>query len=473
MARSRQPWRLVWLVALLAATCTGAAHAAEALLDGELGGWLDSAVAPELGETLSRHPRFSGATVRLVTVVPGAAPGQSNRLARAVERRLRQRLLAIDGVRLAVERPARGCEPPRTIDYLVRIEITPVGARSARLHVAVVDVAESVWVSGISHQWQGRLSGRERAAFAEAVSQVSAGSAVSPIPLDTPRDVAEAMKADLACLLPGGLDGALFVAVPDDPALARVGLALQSELAFEPLAALTADREAARWLLTLEAGDATADVRELNLTLADADGGNGQRVGSVFVAGAFGTPPVAEPAPPVAAGPAVVPGPVSGGTGLLTTLAVSPAAPEGICDARRARVNSCAQIDFELTEPAYLFVLSTRDHAVVDAPCGARLTRSDAGPRRFRVRVPPGGHGVDPAAAGPDAGFYVLAVRSRSMAARLQAALAAAPGQCGRSADAPAAGWLDALQSVLDRDAGQIAWRAVHLVHGRSGIEAL
>ncbi len=462
-------------VALLAWLAAAGAIAADAALEGELGRWIDAEVAPELGAALSRHPRFSGATVRLSSVATGAPPGASNRLAKAVERRLRQRLLEIDGVRLAVDRPEPRCAPPRTIDYLVRVELTQVGSRSARVHVAVVDVAESVWVSGISHQWQGRLTVPERAALAEAVSQTSLGSVASPIPLTDPRAVASAMKADLACLLPGGLDGTLYVAAPEQPALAQVGLALQSELAYEPLAALTADKRSARWLLTLASRDAAAEVHELSLTLADSSGGPPQRVASVFVSGLVEAPPTVAAAPPGPTEPSTavdVPArPAAASPGLLSPLTVTTAAPEGICDYRKARVNSCVEIDFELRARAYLFVLSTRNHAVADVSCDA-ADRSDAGPRRFRLRVPPGGYAVRGASAGPDAGFYVLATRSRTVAARLRSALAAAPGQCGNRPGS-AGRWHAALQSLLEREADDIAWRAVQLVHDHSGVVAL
>src|SRR5690606_16722039 len=175
----------------------------------------------------------------------------SNRLAQAVERRLRARLLEFEGVRLAADGPQRACEPPQQIGYLVRLEVTAAGARQGRVHIAVVDLAESVWVSGISHQWRGSLTAAERAALGVAVSHAEPGSPGSPIPLDDPAAVAAAIKADLACALPRDLDGPLFVAATGPAALSRVGLALQSELMFEPLAAVTPDREHARWLLTL------------------------------------------------------------------------------------------------------------------------------------------------------------------------------------------------------------------------------
>lgn len=444
---------LLWLAAAPAAL-------AEPLLDGALGNWLDD-VAGALGETLSRHPRFSGETIRLVALTPGDSSGRSNHLAQAVERRLRERLLVYDGVRLAADGPRRDCEPPPSIGYLVRVEVAEAGRRDARVHVAVVDVAEAVWVSGISHRWNGSLTAAERRALAEPVNQASPGSAGSPIPLEDAAAVAAAMKADLACTLPRNLDGSLYVAAPVASPLARVTLALQAALVYEPLAAVTPDRDEASWLLSLDTEAAGADVRELNLTLADAQGGRRQRVASVFVSGM----PSADPPPP-----AVSP-PVARRPELLSALEMRPARPEGICDDRRARINSCVEIEFELRERAYLWVLSTRDHAVVEADCDARPERREAGTRRYRLRVPPGAFAVEPEDTGPDAGLYVIAVRERDVAQRLQDVLAAAPGACRGAAGEQR--WLDDLARVLDEHRSHVSWRALHVVHDTAGIAAL
>jgi len=465
---------LLWLASMSAA--------AGAVLDADLGRWLADTAAPQLGETLSRHPRFQGETIRLAAVTPGSAPGRSNALARAVEDRLRQSLLAVEGVRLAVDRPRRSCEAPRSIGYLVRLEVSGQGRSDGRVHIAVVDVAESVWVSGISHQWQGRLSAAERAALESPVNQASPGSAGSPIPLRSADHVASAIKADLACLLPRDLNGAVYIETPEDHALVRVGLALQAELMYESFAALTPARDDAGWLLTLETDGAAADVRELSLTLADAGGGNRQKVASVFVSGGAPAPardataaaPAERHPEPAAASPAGTDIRPSAAD-LLSALHMTPARPEGICDHRRARVNSCVEVSFELTRPAYLFVLSTREHNLADVSCDAAGARAEAGQRRYRMRVAPGDFAVNPRATGPDAGFYVLAVRDRSVAQSLQQVLAGAPGQCGRPRGGSTAHdqWLIELRRVLHDNGGRIDWRVLHLVHDTDGIVAL
>lgn len=460
--------------ALLLAAWLGSAgaFAADSLLRGELGQWLDGEVAPPLAQALSHHPRFEGETVRLTTVTAGAAPGTSNRLAVAIEGRLRQSLLGAPGIRLAVDAPARECGPPPAIDYLVRVELTPLGQRQVRVHIAVVDVAESVWVSGISHQWQGRLATADAQALASTVSQASPGTAGSPIPVSRPDEVARAVKAELACLLPPGLEGSVYVATPDDQAMSRIGLALKSELHYEPLAVLTADRDQARWLLQLDTRSAGTDVREVSVMLAAADGSHRQQVGSVFVSGAPGAATAVADAATLPVEQRTAPPPPPRDGVLLSSLRLDEAREEGICDARRARNLSCVAVTFELLEPAYLFVVSTRDHLLVEAPCEGMPRLAQAGTRRFRLRVPPGDYAIDAADTGPDAGFYVLAARGRAVAGHVHAALSGAPGLCGRHGVAPGQ-WVQDLAQVLDAHGDVVEWRAIHLAHASRGIVAL
>lgn len=482
----RSEWRRLILVAWwMLAVGAAPALASSDVVSGELGRWLDEA-AGELGETLSRHPRFKGETVRLVALTPGPANEGGNALTEAVERRLRQRLLEVEGLRLAVERPRRDCEPPRSIGYLVRVEVGGAGA-DGRVHIAVVDVAEAMWVSGISLRWSGRFSSAERRALGVPVSAGVPGSAASPIPLQDAAAVAAALKADLACTLPADLSGALYVDTAEPPGLSGVGLALQAELMYEPLAAVTPDRGQARWLLSLDPGGSPAapgaDVRELKLTLADAEGGHRQQVASVFVSGARAEDAAPPPESATARRGTPVPGdgsPVVGGrageraaTELLSALEMRPARPEGICDDRRNRLNSCVEISFELREPAYLFVVSTREREVVEAPCEGAAQRADPGRRRYRVRVPPGAYAVSGGSSGPDAGFYVVAVRERAAASRIATVLATAPGACGAPTASAAGEWLNELDRTMRDEGGRVVWRALHVAHDTGGIVAL
>ncbi len=458
---------------LLAAT---AAASGPGVLDGELGRWVDR-VGPELGRTLAGHPRFKGETIRLVAATAGPPDAAGNELADAVVRGLRDHVLKSDGVRLAVDGPRHDCEPPQPVDYLVRVEVADAGGQEGRVHVAVVDVAESVWVSGISYEWRGRLSAAQRRALTTTVNRAGAGTAGSPIAVTDAAAVAAAMADDLACTLPRDLSGALFVAAPEIPVLSPVALALQGALSYRPLAAVTPQRDQAGWLLSLDMNPVGAGMGEVNLTLADAAGGSRQRLASVFVTGlpvpaAVATTPPA--VPPTDLGPDAAPVPSAADAGaaeLLSALEMHRTQSEGSCDFRRARVNACVDVAFDLRRPAYLFVVTTRGHQVVDAPCSADLQAAQVGAHRYRLRVPPGGYAVN--GGGPDAGIYILAARDRGVAAQLQDVMARAPGRCDSDGGGASEGWLDALRDVLARNAGRVSWRAMQFAQDSTGVVVL
>lgn len=465
---------LAWVLLLVSL-----AVRADPALDGDLGQWLDDAVAPALAESLSQHPRFQGQTIRLATVTPDSAARTSHALAEALSRRLRQRLLGVAGVRLAVAEPRRSCGVPQPVDYLVQIEVAAVESHSARVHVGVIDLAESVWVSGISHQWQGRLSTAERQAMARPVSRGAPGSAANPLPLAQAQQIAEALTSDLSCLLPRDLEGSLFVDDQPGGSLSGIGAELRAALLVEPLVPVTPVPAGARWQLALQFDEAADGPRELTAVLTDSRDQRRQTVASVWVSGPTAQTPAAVAGVPDAgrvpdAARAQVPGDAAG---LLTDLVVV-RPDDSQCDMRQARTRACIDITFELLRPAYLFLLTTRHHEIADAPCDARLRRADAGPRRYRVRLPPGGVRTDPLTGElvntrPDAGVYVLAVRDRGHASRLREVLAEAPGRCVAAAAGSLQGWLGRLDAELDRSGPAVDWRLLHLAHEGAGIVAL
>lgn len=487
MKRERRRGRLRcgWLIwALLAMPAL-----ADPALDSALGRWLDSAVAPPLAEALSRHPRFQGQTVRLATQTPDVSDGSSHVLAETLANRLRQRLLRVDGVRLALAQPAAACRVPQAVDYLVRIEVTAVGDRSARVQVGVIDLAESLWVSGFSYEWQGRLSSAERKALTREVSRAVPGSATSPLSLSRPDQLAAVLGAELACLMPRDLDGALYVDSAPGTALTGVTTALHSELMIEPVVAITPDRDQANWVMTLEMDPDSDAPRELIAVLTQVAGGRRQTVASVWVSGqplvaARDTPEPPPPAGAPSAADAATPGnehraaaPPRMPAALLTALELSRPRDAG-CDDRQARARACVEIAFELLQPAYLFVLSTRHHQLLGVPCESAPQRADPGPRRYRLRLPPGSFAAE-AGSGqwvdsrPDGGFYVLAVRDRSLARRVAGVLADAPGHCASGGSADLAGWLARLDEIVGAGGDAVDWRTLQLAHDREGIVAL
>jgi len=296
------------------------------------------------------------------------------------------------------------------------------------------------------------------------------GSADSPLPLGDADAIAAAFRQRLRCVLPLGLEGPLFLPTSEDAQLARVGLALQSELLTSPLASVTADRRDARWVMTLDRDPVAGQMQEVRLNLQDEQGGATQRLAAVFVAAADSHPPrlQASRTVPSEAAP------------LVTALRLRPAEAVGVCDSDRARVNTCVEVEFDLRESAYLMVFSTQAGHLIGVDCDARPSRSEAGMHRYRMRVPP--RRIPPATPGaltpvdavraPDAGLYVLATKNADTARSIQQALREAPGSCGR--ETPALdGWLTRLDQVARAHAGTLTWRAIHLAHETEGVVRL
>lgn len=157
---------LAALVLLLFTLFALPARADSGLLNGSLGRWLDTEVLPELGRTLGEHPRFKGETIKLVSLTAGQPTDRASRLHEAVEAHLTQRLLEVSGVRIAwSDQPQKHCGVVEQPAYLLGVAIETDGSYYHKLNIRMIDVSESVWVSGVSHSWRGRLTATESAAL--------------------------------------------------------------------------------------------------------------------------------------------------------------------------------------------------------------------------------------------------------------------------------------------------------------------
>jgi hypothetical protein len=407
---------------------------------GALARWLGTEVAPALGEQLRRHPNFRGETFTFVTLREGVPSPETDALTSAVEAELRSRLLAAPGLRLAVDAARDPCAAPVPVPWAIAIGITPGSGGRARVELAVLDVAEGVWVAGTSHVWQGHLATAERRALARPAAVTATGTVDAPLAVSRGTEIADRLVAQLRCALPGGLDGPVHLDAGAAPG--RVGAALRSALARAPVGALAARPEEASWQLLLEPGaGAPGGVRELVLVLRERDRPATQRVASVFVTGPGGAP-----AGPASEAPML----------LLAPLRLERVPPRGVCG--DAQAGGCVEIAAELLEPAWLVVFGTRGDRVHPLSCGREPERSEAGERRFRTAVP------FATEARPGAGLYVLATRDRNRARRLQALVRTAPGACGNAGGERAA-WIDALDRELASEGEAVSWRALHLGH--------
>ena len=458
MYRLRLPERLLLILTL--ATALPAA-ASSGLLTGELGRWLDTQVLPELSETLGKHPRFKGETIRLVTLAGGRPSDQTSRLHQAVEAHLTQQLLQGSGVRIAWGNTRPGsCDVMADPVYLLGVEIERAGSRYHKLNIGMIDLAESVWVSGINHSWRGRLTATESAALGQPVAGAPTGSVDSPIPVQASRDIARLMREHLRCAHPEGLDGPVYLAPGENTDEKRVLASLRSELATAPIVALTNEGDSADWVLQLTATDAgtPGPVQQFALLLVDADGNAAQQVATVYVSGARRSGRSAPATETIAGGysPTL---PL-----LLSSFRLDPAEREGICDSSRARTSQCAEVSFDLMSPAYLFVLSSSARRLKSTTCEGRLVEASAGERRYRLRVPPS------ADDRPDAGLYAIAMRDRKAARELSRHIRT--GVCTRPLNRTER-WLAELDELLARHANAIEWRAIHLNHTPDGVAQL
>ncbi len=451
-------------LALLLVLLAPAAAAASGVLNGSLGRWLDTEAAPQLGEMLGKHPRFQGETIRVVSMRDGKPVPVASRLHRAVQDHLTQRLLGYDGVRIAWAQPTNTCGVPQTVPYLLGIEIEQTGSQRHALNVAMVDVADSVWVNGVNFSWKGRLTSAERIALAGTVDQAPQGTVDSPLPAGRTSDVAAHLERNVRCALPDGLDGPVFLAPTQAGQLSRIRGQLQGDLAVAAIAAITPRQQDAEWTLSLEAHPVSSRTQELVLTLTDREDALSQQVASVFVVGlpgAEGTPPTGTPT-------------LVAGSALLSDFHLDTSASGGVCNTHSSHPNACAEITFDLLSPAYLFVLSTHDRTLKANSCSTLIKRADAGERRFRLRVPelrPAG-ARDPAVTA-DAGFYAIAVRERSVARALARHIHKAPGTCSRHSRRGLDTWLRQLDALLAPHADDYEWRAMHLASSPGGVVQL
>ncbi len=444
---------------------TASARADSGLLNGSLGRWLDTEVLPELGRTLGEHPRFKGETIKLVSLTAGQPTDRASRLHEAVEAHLTQRLLKSSGVRIAwSDQPQNHCGVLEQPVYLLGVAIEADGSYYHKLNIRMIDVTESVWVSGVSHSWRGRLTATESAALSQAVTTAAAGGVDSPLPVRSSHEIATTMHRHLRCAHPQGLDGPLYLAQGEDPDLNRILASLATELATTPLAALTTEEATAEWILSLRAAPAGTgnQVQQLGLLLTEQDSEITQQVATVYVSGPLRTGRY--PVDQIARTTHPVPSPYLPDGQLLSALQLYPAADEGVCDSRKARGNQCAEVGFELLTPAYLFVLSSYNRNLSSTTCESTLKEATAGERRFRIRVPPS------VSALPDAGIYAIAVSDRNAAKALSRHIRT--GVCSRPL-ARTDQWLSELDTLLATHPDHIQWRAIHLSHAPDGVEPI
>jgi len=445
---------VLWLAA-------GNSAAESGLLTSALGRWLDTDVLPQLGKVLGEHPRFKGEKIKLVSLHGGRPSDRSSRLHQAVEAYLTQHLLRTSGVRIAwSDQPRPACGVIEEAVYLLGVEIERDGGRNHKLNIGMIDITESEWVSGVNHTWRGRLTATETAALGQPVASLPRGSVDNPLPVHASSEIAAAMHSHLRCAHPEGLDGSVFLQPADSADLNRIMASLRSELSTAPIASLTGDPENAAWVLSMSASLAGTDhrTRLLGLQLIQQSNQLSQQVATVYV---DGPGQVTHPPDPETR--------LADIGGLLSDMRLEAASDDGICtDHRKSGSNSnasrCAEVSFDLLQPAYLFVLSSSQRKLQAVSCEARLIETGSGERRFRFLVPRTDGEL------PDAGIYAIAVSNRATAGRVSRHIR--KGVCSRPLSRSET-WLAELDALISNHQNDIDWRAIHLTHALAGVEQL
>jgi hypothetical protein len=434
------------LDALLAAVLCGASASAAAasggLLDGDLGRWLEGKAVPALLERLDRHPRFRGETLRIVAMRNGEPVSTTDRLNLTIQRALEHRLLQSTGVRIATQGNPGRCDLRTDVPYLLGVEIGGDGPSRHRLHLAIADVEEGIWVNGASETWSGRLTAAQRAALREPISVAQPGSLSNPLSIQDALAVANSLYGQLTCDLRSVPTSEVRL-VSDEQQLDGIKRHIDTRLRASTVLRSVANTGPTTWTLRIRSTATLQSQRDVILELEDPSGAHATlRLASVAVTGIG-------PAPTMP----VDPGPET----WLSNLRHQPVRTQGVCANRPDA--TCMEVTLDLYQPVYLLVFHTREMRI-DVPACGRNPKRREGERRFRFAVASTSHHNVIA----DGGFYALATDRSSVARALQRHLAAAPGACrGKSSTAAIDAWLAELDRLLTRHSGAIQWRAIHL----------
>jgi len=175
--------------------------------------WLESDLVPYLTQQLSNHPRFRQEPVVLVKLNGDDIRPEIDRLTQGLRLRLRDALLATQGVNLAWEPSRKGdihhrrlasidCRNTQRARYYIGIEISPLFSGSYRVSVRALDVDARRWVSGFGKSWQGPLTlGEQQALKQLGIDEALRGLRILPFHADQMDLAADYLANNLECLL--------------------------------------------------------------------------------------------------------------------------------------------------------------------------------------------------------------------------------------------------------------------------------
>jgi len=457
------------LFATLPSGAVLAATSSDGLVTGGLERWLNTDVLPPLKKLLSNHPRFKGETIRVAGLTDGRPHQVSDELTQAVASALTHGLLKEDGVRIAWrETSASPCALPRALPYLLGIEVSRKGSRSFQVTVSMIDVDESVWVAGASYRYDGRLSTAQTGAVNRPITTAAVGSVSSPAPLVDHAVITAALAAQIGCR---GIEGEVFIRVPQQAALAPIVANLQQQVARRASLDVVTDQKSADWVLQLQlkrvvgAGHELVALMSANETqgaaAADGDAPAQQRLAALFVEPTAAQLAQFAPATKSPQKPSVPSDARQSIAGAQTAVELIKSVKRSRPDAGskcRTRRGRCVEVEVELNRPAYLVLFHTaadsiragRSSGVSVGRCERAFVDPKSGRTRYRVTTQT-----------REAGIYVIATPQLSVAQQLQRQLAAGDANC--QAVGGDSSWLSATRQLLDAVADRIDWQVVRI----------
>jgi hypothetical protein len=454
----RQLLKITLALALL--NSSDLAAASQAPLRGNLGHWLTQKAAPELADVLANHPKFKGQRVTFAAIESGKPATASNGLVDRIIGELSHVILRKGNNDIVGAHRRVTCHTFKNqAAFLVGIDITRTSTTRHSVNIVILDTQESVWVSGVSLKWSGRLLRSETAALAKSIQTSPKGTSINPIHINQHQQLAELVYTQLRCNLPNGLEGSIYIThagnTPNTGGpVAPVVADLQQKFAVAPALITTNLPAQAQWQLELALTNTNLGSHQLHASLTPLHPpGTPQKIATVFVSGVVPDQPRQDPS---------------------LTSTFNPPAPQLLsalrmqAQAQGCKGNSdCADISFELNKAAHVLVFQTQHGAVQPLDCATRAqTKRTPGKQRYRVHLPND-------RLHSRVGFYVLATQDTATAKKLQQQINSAPGPCSKNDRQNHQRWLHATLAVLDSQSDFLVWRAIHIRNTPQGLLAI
>ena len=462
--------------------------------------WVDQNLAPYLVDQLSRQPRFKGEPTLLVSMNGADVRPDIDELTRNVRSRLIDRLLHTPGTDL-VWRPTTlpwehhrrtdqlRCNTASTARYFVGIDIAPSTGGKYQVSVRALDIGAATWVTGFGKTWRGRLTqSQQQALVARHTDEYLRGLRLLPFHSNEIDLAAAYLARNVSCVLreQGAADMHVYVdtKVKDQPELHKVLVLISHNLARQQTVRITEDSRQAELTLSGNLSKLDGSLHQLWVKLrarssdvhpasldTDTYISLGQAVDNRMVVASLG--PIAIPRKLSTQSAALVSklrvqtGSNSTGCagGFIRTLSAHEAIGSG----------ECFQVEFDLSQPAYVFVLNHRvNGSLTRLPphvCGEQTDTPQQLMPRHSVRIAGQGSSVFQWARRPGVeSVYAIAVTDPNIAQELAMHMNDLPDGCAMlSSNTKTAEryhkWLAQLDRLVDRYPGSVDWQAVRVRH--------